>query len=144
MNKQALVNELETLEKGILKYFNKNESKWLDILDGDSRQYVKDYDDYKIKGYTGVTIKYLREYLFDKKYSNAMVTYVVLKIFSEGCIQSLYCCDIHHVIFESTESVHGTHYFIENHFDSESSIEDSDYYRTLIKTYNGFSNYLNK
>ena len=43
MNKKILIKELEILEKGILKYFNKTDSQYLTILDGDSRKYLNNY-----------------------------------------------------------------------------------------------------
>lgn len=150
MNKQVLIKELNYIENIILHYFNKNGSKYLDILDGDSRKYVEDYDGYTFKGYTGVTVKYLREYLFNKKYSKSMISYVLLKLLSEGNIQTLFCCDIEKVIFEPIESSHGTNYFINNYDEDEAyDIENISYkkyknYKPLIKSYYAISNYLNK
>ena len=144
MNKQSLINELEFIKEVIIKYFNKTGTEQLAVLDGDSRKYVDSYTGYEISGYTGVTIKYLREYLFDKKYSNAMVTYVMLQLLLKGEIRTLYCCDIKRVIFEPIKSTHGSHYFIEDHFDDGRCITTSDRYKSIVKTYNGINNYLNK
>lgn len=151
MNKQVLIKELNYIENIILHYFNKNGSKYLDILDGDSRKYISEYENYNVDGYTGVTIKYLREYLFNKKYSKSMISYVLLKLLSEGSIQTLFCCDIEKVIFEPKESNHFTKYFINNHdddedFDSKDSIEKDrcKRYNSMIKSYYAISNYLNK
>ncbi len=153
MNKQKMINGLKDIEIKLLHYFNKNESKWLDVLDGDSRKYIDDYYDYSLKGYSGVTVKYLREYLFNKKYSKSMISYVLLKLLSEGKIQTLFCGDIKQIVFESTESSHGTHCFINNYdsdeedyFVEEYSIENAKYnrYNSMIKSYYAISNYLNK
>ena len=150
MNKQKIIKGLKDIEITLLYYFNKNESMWLDILDGDSRKYVHDYEGYSTNGYSGVTVKYLREYLFNKKYSKSMISYVLLKLLSEGCIQTLYCSDIKKIIFESTESSHGTYYFINNYDDEEDydegeSIKNDEYqrYNSMIKSYYAISNYLN-
>lgn len=149
MNKQVLTKELNNIENIILHYFNKNGSEYLDILDGDSRKYVDNYDDYSLKGYSGVTVKYLREYLFNKKYSKSMISYVLLKLLSEGSIQTLYCCDIKQIIFESTESTHGTNYFI-NNYDEDDDCDECNInyvkygnYKPMINSYYAINNYLN-
>lgn len=152
MNKQKMIKSLNDIETNILHYFNKNNSKWLDILDGDSRQYVENYNDYKIKGYTGVTVKYLRTYVFNNKYSKSMISYVLLKLLSECNIQTLFCNDIKQIVFEPTESGHGTNYFINNYEDDEDDFDGIDNienkeckdYKPPIKSYYAISNYLNK
>lgn len=143
MNKQKMILGLKDIELTLLNYFNKNNSMWLDILDGDSRKYVTNYKGYEIKGYSGVTIKYLREYLFDKKYSKSMITYVLLKLFLKSAVRSFYCCDIKHVVFESNESIHGSHFFIKDHSNNASCITTIYRYNSLIKSYNIINNYLN-
>ncbi len=150
MNKQTIIKELEILEKGILKYFNETDSQYLTVLDGDSRKYIDDYDDYSLKGYTGVTVKYLREYLFNKRYSKSMISYVLLKLLSECNIKTLFCGDIKQIVFESTKSSHGTYYFINNYddeedFDDDNNIEtyEHKHYNSMIKSYYAISNFLN-
>ena len=151
MNKQKIIDGLKNIESILLYYFNKNETEWLDILDGDSRKYISDYEGYYLKGYSGVTVKYLREYLFNNRYSKSMISYVLLKLLSEGEIQTLFCNDIKQIVFESTESSHGTNYFINNYeededdFNERDNIENKDYknYEPLIKSYYAISNYLN-
>ena len=150
MNKQILIKELEVIENIILKYFNETDSEYLTVLDGDSRKYVEDYGGYSLKGYTGVTVKYLREYLFNKKYSKSMISYVLLKLLSEGNVKTLFCGDINQIVFESTESSHGTNYFINNYddeedFDDDNSIEtyEHKHYNSMIKSYYAISNFLN-
>lgn len=150
MNKQKIIDGLKDIETILLHYFNKNELMWLDVLDGDSRKYIDDYYGYALKGYTGVTIKYLREYLFNKKYSKSMISYVLLKLLSEGNIKTLFCGDIKQIVFEPIESTHGTNYFINNYdedddFNAKDNIENKKYkdYRPLIKSYYAISNYLN-
>lgn len=149
MNKKKIIDGLKNIESILLYYFNKNEKEWLDILDGDSRKYIQDYDDYSLKGYSGVTVKYLREYLFNNKYSKSMISYVLLKLLSEGEIQTLFCNDIKQIVFEPTETNHGTNYFI-NNYDNDwgYNIENKTYkrykdYKPLIKSYYAISNYLN-
>ena len=150
MNKQILIKELYNIKSIILHYFNKNESKWLDVLDGDSRKYVSNYEGYDLEGYTGVTVKYLREYLFNKKYSKSMISYILLKLLSEGNIKTLFCGDIKQIVFEPIESNHGTNYFINNYddeedFDDDNSIEtyENKHYNSMIKSYNAINNFLN-
>lgn len=149
MNRQKMINGLNNIEVALLHYFNKNDSMWLDVLDGDSRKYVADYSDYSLKGYSGVTVKYLRTYLFNKKYSISMISYVLLKLLSEDCIKTLHCRDIEQVVFESTESSHETYYFINNYDydedEDEDDIENNEYkcYNSMIKSYYAINNYLN-
>ena len=148
MNRQKIINGLKDIEVTLLHYFNKNDSMWLDVLDGDSRKYVKDYEDYSLKGYSGVTVKYLREYLFNKKYSISMISYVLLDLLSKGSIKTLHCGDIKQIVFESTESSHGTNYFINDYDEDdcdESNIKYVTYgnYKPMIKSYYAINNYLN-
>ena len=148
MNRQKIINGLKDIEVTLLHYFNKNDSMWLDILDGDSRKYVDDYCDYCLKGYSGVTVKYLREYLFNKKYSISMISYVLLDLLSKGSIQTLYCGNINQIVFESTESNHSTYYFINDYDEDDCNESNINYvkygnYNPMIKSYYAINNYLN-
>lgn len=75
-----------------------------------------------------------------------MINYTLLKLLSEGNIQTLFCGDIQQIVFESTKSNHGTDYFINDYDDDEhSNIENDEYnrYNSMIKSYYAISNYLN-
>lgn len=146
MNKQKMINGLEDIRVTLLHYFNKNNSMYLDILDGDSRQYLEKYKGYSRKGYSGVTVKYLREYLFDKKYSISMISYVLLDLLSKADVRTLPCGNIDDIVFENTKSCHWSHYFINKGSNETSgSINDNDIrYKPMIKSYNAINSYLNK
>ncbi len=142
MKKQKLIKELSNIETIISDYFTKSGTKYLTILDGDSRQYLKDYTGYEIEGYKGVTVEYIRLYLFNKKYSKSMISYVLLKLLSEGNIKTLHCHNIMDVVFEPIRSTHYSNYFKTNHYNDGDNIEHEITYIKLIKSHKAIASYL--
>jgi len=149
MNKYKLKKELDNIEKVLLEYFQplKGTLYGLKILDNDSRKIKSNiYRDYKYYNdyYTGVTIKYLKEYLFNNKYKQNMIIYVLMKLLKEYKIQTLPCANIRKIVFENVNDQHYSRKFndIKNHtyltdFNKREYLSNDDIqYIKFFKIYN--------
>ena len=90
------------MKEKILEYFNKNGTKYLDILDED----VRNHPVYEKNYYTGVTLDYIVEYVLDNKYSIDDVAECLKQLHLDGEIRSLFCNNIKNIVFESKLSSH--------------------------------------
>lgn len=158
MKKEILINELQKIEKKLIDYFedvqdgykSKGENKYksLKILDKDIRSTIQGYNGYyTIQGYTGVTVKYLRKYLFNNKYSCSLLHYVLIKLLKEKLIQTLYCCNIRQIVFENKKNNHPCIGFnsISNYYNTRHNIigTNGSRYNKLYRNYKSINDYLN-
>lgn len=159
--KTKLKKDLNYIRNTIEEYINNGDNyPRIDILDGDSRPCIEGYDEYNENGYSGVTAKYIRKYLFDNKYSKALIHTALLKLMNAGIITTIYCPDIKSVVWETEEGVNGGDYHlaldvvsyeefqdlcVNGDEDSEghSNLYYKNAYKNIIRSYKGVTSYLN-
>lgn len=90
------------MKEKILEYFNKNGTKYLDILDEDVRNYPVDKKNY----YTGVTLDYIVKYVLENEYPIDDVAECLKQLHLDDEIHSLFCNHIEEIVFESKVSSH--------------------------------------
>ena len=137
MNREKLKKELNLIEEVIYDFFNHNYQATAGAVPVFDAHLSK--RGAKIGYYCGVTPRYIRQYLFNNKYSLSMIHYVLLKLFYRGekdgkKIKTFHCNDIHKVIF-SNYKMYGS-YEIEH-------VKERDSYRIIRGNYNAINSYLN-
>lgn len=88
------------MKEKILEYFNKNGTKYLDILDEDVRTHTIN------PFYTGVTLDYIVEYVLENKYPIDDVAECLKQLHLDDEINSLLCNNIKSIVFEPKVSYH--------------------------------------
>lgn len=83
------------LEKELLNYFNKTNSRELEVLDNKYRKF-----------YTGVSLNYLTYDLLKAKYKKSEIAKCLLNLHKTGKIKSIFCKDVNKYVFESEKSFH--------------------------------------
>ena len=88
------------MKEKILEYFNKNGTKYLDILDEDVRTHIVS------QFYTGVTLDYIVKYVLKDEYTVDDVAECLKQLHLDDEIHSLLCNNVESIVFEPKVSEH--------------------------------------
>ena len=155
MKKEILKQNLNKIEKTLIEYFNnvkcgrKPNSDYhyygLKILDSDTRTTIPGYTRYLNVGYTGVTVNYLRKYLFNNIYSKSMIYYCLINLLKYKEVRTLNCMDIRNIVFENKKNTNHATYHYKDLSHKEKMNINSSYrkYKQYINSYNSINSYLN-
>jgi len=105
MKRKNIKNQVLPAKTIILSYLK---SEYLPILDKDYRHINKTYADvttYKLKkGYTGVTVEYLRKYLFNNKINKDILMAILINLLKDKKVNILFCWNVERFVFECRET----------------------------------------
>jgi hypothetical protein len=105
MKRKNIKNQILPAKTIILSYLK---SEYLPILDKDNRHINNTYADvptYKLKkGYTGVTIEYLRKYLFNNKINKDILMAILMDLLKKKQLNVIFCWNVQRLVFECRET----------------------------------------
>ena len=101
MKRKNIKNQVLPAKTIILSYLK---SEYLPVLDKDLRYINKTYADiptYRLKkGYTGVTVEYLRKYLFNNKINKDILMAILIDLLKDKKINVIFCTNVKRFVFE--------------------------------------------
>lgn len=143
MKKKNIKKQVEPAKLIILSYLN---ARYLKILDKDVRYNNKTYDIYEpidqfrhfSKGYTGVTVDYIRKYLFNNKINKDILMSILMELLKKEKLNVIYCSNIKRLVFENRRhtqhSLYTLKYFVDYMVNNKGYI-NYDEVRKFYKVY---------
>lgn len=100
MKRKNIKNQVLPAKTIILSYLK---SEFLPVLDKDRRYINKTYAGYTeflYRGYTGVTVEYIRRYLFNNKINKDILMAILIDLLKDKKINVIYCHNVKRLVFE--------------------------------------------
>lgn len=143
MKKRNIKKQVEPAKQIILSYLN---ARYLKILDKDIRYNNESYDllphqqDKKFtKGYTGVTVDYIRKYLFNNKINKHILMSILMELLKEEKLNVIYCSNVKRLVFENRRHTQHSLYTLKYFVDYMVNSEGYNYYGEAKKFYKVYS-----
>jgi len=143
MKKKDIKKQIEPAKLIILSYLN---AKYLKILDTDIRYDNESYDllprqqdKIFIKGYTGVTVDYIRKYLFNNKVNKDILISILMDLLKEEKINVIYCHNVKRLVFENRKYTRHSLFTLKYFIDYMVNNEGYNYYDEAKKFYKVYS-----
>ena len=99
MKRKNIKNQVKEAKIIILSYLS---TRYLRILDKDTRRSNKTYPSYHRfdDGYTGVSVNYIRKYLFNNKINKDILMAILIHLLKDEKVNIIYCFNVKRFVFE--------------------------------------------
>jgi len=99
MKRKNIKNQVKEAKIIILSYLS---TRYLRILDKDTRRINKTYPSYHRfdDGYTGVTVEYIRKYLFNNKINKDILMAILIDLLKDEEVNVIFCWNVQRLVFE--------------------------------------------